>query len=192
MGNLGYAFTWLKNMRFGSWKVNVVLDGMPQKVATAFGELSETLVGAVYDPIAYLGSQTANGTNHAVLAKQTIVAGVDHTNIVILKFNEKGMNCSLYGIEMVMQSGGAFGGFTIDPKVKDDIPKEAMEAFKTVTEGWVGADIEPIAYLGSKVVKGIDVVFLAQVTGVYPGAEPEVKLIVVNGLTRTIDFEDIL
>ena len=54
----------------GSWEVNVVTGGMPQKVATAFGELAGSLVGAEYTPIAYLGSQQVNGVNHAVLAEQ--------------------------------------------------------------------------------------------------------------------------
>jgi hypothetical protein len=53
-------------MKFGSWEINPIVDAMPQKVATAFSELAETLVGASYEPIAYLGSQTVNGINHAV------------------------------------------------------------------------------------------------------------------------------
>ena len=192
MSALNYSFTWLKQMSLGSWQVEPIVGSYPQKVATAIGNLGEELLGAVYEPIAYLGSQTANGINHAVLAKQTIVAGIDHTNIVILKFNEKGMDCSLYAVEPVMQGGSAFGGYTIDPKVGKDIPAEDLETFHSVTEGWLGNDIEVIAKLASKVVKGIDLVFLAKVTGVYPDAQPNATLIVVNGLTRTLDFVDIL
>ena len=70
----------------GSWNVNVVTNGMPQKVATAIGALSEKLIGAEYEPIAYLGSQVVNGTNHAVLAKQILTTGRDTTNIVVIVF----------------------------------------------------------------------------------------------------------
>lgn len=51
----------------GEWKVEVNVGGMPQKVATAMGEIN--MLGAEYEPIAYLGSQVVNGVNHAVLAE---------------------------------------------------------------------------------------------------------------------------
>ena len=43
----------------GSWDVKVVTNGMPQKVATAFGALAEKLIGAEYEPIAYLGFEVS-------------------------------------------------------------------------------------------------------------------------------------
>ena len=48
----------------GNWEINVNVNGMPQKVASAVSKLNTTLMGAEYDPIAYLGSQVVNGTNH--------------------------------------------------------------------------------------------------------------------------------
>lgn len=53
----------------GNWDINVVVGKLPQKVATAFANLGETIIGATYTPIAYIGSQIVNGTNHAVLAE---------------------------------------------------------------------------------------------------------------------------
>lgn len=73
----------------GSWDVKVVVGSLPEKVATAVGELGEKLIGAEYTPIAYLGSQLVNGTNHAVLAEQVLTTGRDTKNIVVLTFNEK-------------------------------------------------------------------------------------------------------
>ena len=43
----------------GNWKINISTTGMPQKVATAFAKMNETLVGAEYENIAYIGSQIA-------------------------------------------------------------------------------------------------------------------------------------
>ena len=34
----------------GTWNVNVSVGSMPEKVATAVGELSEQLIGAEYTP----------------------------------------------------------------------------------------------------------------------------------------------
>ncbi len=188
----GYAFTWLKNSNVGAWEVNPVIGSMPQKVATALGELSEKLVGASYEPIAYLGKQQVNGTNYCVLAVQTIVTKDPHKNIVLMKFNEKGMDCTLYSIEPLLEEGGAFGGLKIDPKVGKDIDVDALKTFESVTEGWLGMHIEPIALLATRVVKGVELTFLAKVVGVYPGATPEVMLITVNGVTKTLDFEEVL
>ena len=190
---LGYAFTWLASPAlFGSWKVNVVTGGLPQKVATAFGNLNETMVGASYEPIALLGQQVANGTNYAVLAKQTLVTKDPQTNIVILKFNEKEMDCTLYAIETVLEGNNLFGGLSIDPKVGKEIDPDSLAAFEAVTNGWVGTDIKPVALLASKVVKGVDLTWLCVVTPVYPGAAPTVKLVTTNSVAHTIDFADVL
>ena len=187
---LGYAFTWLTGAAVGSWKIEAVVGSMPQKVASAFGALN--LVGASYEPIAYLGKQVVNGTNHAVLALQTIVSKEPHKNVVIMKFNEKGMDCTLYSIETLLEEGAIFGGLNIDPKVIKDVDPDTMASFESVVNGWVGSKIDPVALLATKVVKGVDLTFLAVVTPVYPNATPSLKLVTVNALAHTIDFADVL
>lgn len=180
-------------MKFGGWKINPIVGGaMPQKVATEFVEATEKLIGATYDPIAYLGAQLANGTNHAILATQKIASGNQQTNVVIMKFNEKGMDCTLYAIEPVLQGGAAFGGYNVNPVTGKDIPEEAMKAFDQVMSGFVGSHSDPIALLGTKVVKGVNYCFICKTIGVYPNAEPTLKLVIVNPLTNTVDFETLL
>ena len=194
MSKLVYAFTWLTggNSALGGWDTNVVTGAMPQKVATAVGDLGETLLGAAYNPIAYLGSKQVNGVLHAVLAEQILVTGVDQHNIVILQFLEKGTDCSLYSIETVLEGGAAFGGLKVDPKVGDEMPAEAIEVFNKVTAVWFGATLHPVAYLGGKMTKGMNNIFLATVTAIAPNAKASVKLIVVNGVMNSIDFIDVL
>lgn len=191
MATVGYEFTWLAK-GLGGWNIDPVVGMMPQKVASAVAELGEKLVGAVYEPIAYLGNQVVNGTNHAVLAKQTIVAGVDQTNIVVLKFNEREMDCTLYAVEPVLQSGPAFGGYAINVEYGDNLSDTARETFDVMTRNWVGVSISPIALVASKVVKGVDFVFVAKVTPVVPNASAAIKLVSVNSVAQTIDFVDIL
>ena len=179
-------------MKFGSWVINPIVDAMPQKVATAFSELAETLVGASYEPIAYLGSQTVNGINHAVLAKQTLITGLDQVNIVIVKFNEKEMDCSLYGIETILEGGPAYGGYNVNVVAGADLTEEFMERFNAVTGGWVGTTIVPVALVATKVVKGINEVYVCTVTPVVPDAKASLKLVTINSTTKTVDFEDLL
>ena len=174
----------------GSWEINVNTNGMPQKVATAVSALSEQLIGAEYTPIAYLGAQVVNGTNHAVLAEQLVLTGKDTKNVVVLIFNEKGMDCTLVGIERVLESGMPEGGISVNATT--DIPAEAMDAFNSVFAGFVGSKVEPFAYLGSQVVKGINYIFAAEVTPVVENPEKKAAIVIVNSLTGEISFTDLL
>ncbi len=177
-------------MSLGSWEVHVVVDAMPQKVATAIGALQEQLVGAEYTPIAYLGSQLVNGTNHAVLAEQVLTTGRDTKNIVLLIFNEKGMDCTLVNIERVVEGGYGEGGVEIN--VKADLPEDAKKAFDEALTEFVGSSIKPFAFLGSQVVKGIDYIFAAEVAPVVEDPKSKVAVVTINGLTKQISFKNIL
>lgn len=173
----------------GSWEVNVAVGKLPEKVATAFGSLNE-LVGASYIPIAYLGSQVVNGTNHAVLAEQTIVTGKDTKNIVLVIFNEKPEGVTLVNIERVIESGGELGGADVD--VKTNIPEEATAAFQAVTAEFVGAKVTPFALLATKVTKGTNYAFVAEVAPVVPDPVKSVAIVTVNAMTKNVAFTDLL
>ena len=57
----------------GSYEINVQVGKLPQKVASYFDETMGKLLGAVYTPVAYLGSQIVAGQNHCFLARATVV-----------------------------------------------------------------------------------------------------------------------
>lgn len=171
----------------GSWEV-FVTDKMPQKVASAFNGLD--LIGAEYEFIAYLGSQQVNGVNHAVLAKQTVVTGKDTDNIVLMIFNEKGMDCTLVNIERLVEGGPALGGMNID--VTMDIPDDALNAFNSMLADRVGANINPFALLGTKVTKGVNYLFAATLEPVVQNPVAEVVLVMVNAMTREMRIVNVL
>lgn len=173
----------------GSWTINVSTSGMPEKIATAFSALNE-MVGAEYDFIAYLGTQLVNGTNHAVLAKQSVIAGKDTVNIVTVIFHETKEGVTLMNIERVLESGEELGGVTIAPSL--DFPENAKEAYDICFDGYVGANVEPFAYLGSQVVHGENHFFAAEVTPVTREGEKRVAIVAVNGMTKEIAFSDLL
>lgn len=176
----------------GNWNVNVSVGSMPQKVATAVGKLGETLIGAEYTPIAYLGSQVVNGTNHAVLAEQLITTGKDTKNVVIIIFNEKPntMDLTLVSIERVVESGAALGGTVVDVQTK--IPAEAQEAWNVAFEGFVGSNMSIIAYLGSQMVKGTNYIFAVEVEPVTAEPIKKVAIVSVNTVTKKVSFTDLL
>lgn len=182
-------------MAFGDWKINVNVDGMPQKVATAMGKLSETLVGAEYAPIAYLGEQQVNGINHAVLAEQVIVTGRDTKNVVLVIFNEKpgDVELTLVSIERVVEGGGPLGGVQVDVKTRDVcIAGEEAEAWTNAFSGYVGASVEPFALLGKQMVKGVNYIFAATLTPVVPEPVSKVVIVTINPMIGTLSFADIM
>jgi hypothetical protein len=177
----------------GSWNVDVVVGSLPEKVATAFAQLNE-LYGAEYTPIAYLGSQVVNGTNHAVLAEQLLITGKDTKNVVLVIFNEKPgeMKLTLVNIERVVEGGFGEGGTVVD--VKTNIPVDAKVIFDKTLAGFVGSTVEPFALLATQVVNGVDYIFAAEVTPVIDqvNAPKKVANVTVNELAGTVKFDDIL
>ena len=164
----------------GSWNVDVAVGKMPQKVASAFASFNEKIVGAEYTPIAYLGSQIVNGTNHAVLAEQLVVNGKDTKNVVVLIFNEaiKSDEITLINIERVVESGGELGGVTVD--VKTDIPEDAKSVFDATIERFVGSNVTPFALLGTQIANGTNYIFAVEFTSVTRDPEKKVGIVVVN------------
>ena len=173
----------------GSWNVNVSVGSMPQKIATAVGKLND-MVGCEYNPIAYLGSQVVNGTNHAVLAEQLVVTGKDTKNIVVVIFHEAGDEVSVVNIERVVIGGAELGGKKI--AVETEIAGDAKAALDEKLAGYLGVTVKPFALLATQVVKGTDYIFAAEVAPVVPEPVKTVALVTVNQLADGIGFTDIL
>ena len=73
----------------GGWNIEEVKGtALPQKVQSAFTAVTGELVGADYEPIAYLGSQTVNGTNYRLIAIQRLVIPNGEKRIVKMIIHE--------------------------------------------------------------------------------------------------------
>ena len=76
-------------MVLGAWNLDEVKGcNLPQKVQTAFTSVTSELVGADYEPIAYLGSQMVNGTNYRILALMRTITSNAEKKIVRMIINE--------------------------------------------------------------------------------------------------------
>lgn len=75
----------------GSWIIenDFNVGTLPQKVASGFSQAFEGWVGASYEPVMYLGHQIVNGTNHAILCKQTLVTANPEEHLVKVILHEK-------------------------------------------------------------------------------------------------------
>ena len=74
----------------GGWNLDEVKGcNLPQKAQTAFTTVTSELVGADYEPVAYLGSQTVNGTNYRILALMRTVTLNAEKRIVKMIIHEE-------------------------------------------------------------------------------------------------------
>ena len=71
-------------------------------------------------------------------------------------------------------------------------PKDAQEAWNRAFEGFVGSDVHPFAVLGTKVTKGLNYIFAAEMFPVGHPLEKRVTLVVVNDMAECPLFVDIL
>ena len=77
----------------------------------------------------------------------------------------------------VFAEGPVTGGWTVAEST--EINAEEQEIFDKAMEGLVGVNYEPIAYMGSQVVAGLNHCFLCKATVVYPGAEATLALVYI-------------
>ena len=76
-------------MTLGGWNLDEVKGcNLPQKVATDFTAVTSELVGAEYEPIAYLGSQQVNGTNYRILVLMRTETATPDKKLVKMIINE--------------------------------------------------------------------------------------------------------
>ena len=73
----------------GGWDISgLKACTLPQKAASAFANVMGGLVGAEYMPVLYVGSQLVHGTNHCIIAVQTLITAKPEKHLVKLVINE--------------------------------------------------------------------------------------------------------
>ncbi len=73
----------------GCWNIDEMKPcNLPQRAASAFTAVTSELVGAEYMPVLYVGTQLVKGTNHCILALQTLVVPNSPKKLVKMVINE--------------------------------------------------------------------------------------------------------
>ncbi len=73
----------------GGWDLSgLKACNLPQKAASAFAAVTGGLVGAEYIPVLYVGSQQVHGTNHCIIAVQTLITANPEKRLVKMIINE--------------------------------------------------------------------------------------------------------
>ena len=75
------------------------------------------------------------------------------------------------------------GGWNLDEMKSCNLPQKAASAFTAVTGGLVGADYQPVLYVGSQLVNGTNYCILALQKIVVPNAEARLVKMIINEAT---------
>lgn len=90
----------------GGWDISALKScTLPQKAQSAFTAVTGGMVGAEYMPVLYVGSQQVNGTNHCIIAVQTLITASPEKRLVKMVINESqdhpGRIVSISGITLL-------------------------------------------------------------------------------------------
>ena len=88
---------------FGAIKVveQQAMTKFSQPAATAWSAV-ESLVGASYKPMAFVGTQQVNGVNYVFIAEQTLITANPERHIVIVKVNALDGKYTVVDIEQII------------------------------------------------------------------------------------------
>ncbi len=194
----------LGNGLLGGWTVNPdsTQAVLPEDVQAAFDAATAKLLGVNYTPVAYLGSQVVAGTNYAVLAKKTIVTAEPETTLVVLIISK-----SLEGEASVLHVNDfsfeapetesapeqLAGGWTVPEEYQAvNLPAEVASAFDKANEALLGNRLDPIAFLASQTVSGMNYAILCRSVLTTENPVSSIQLaIVYEDLEGNASFKDI-
>ena len=170
----------------GGWEVNsdrLSIDDEANKDAKkAFEKATDGLDGYAYEPIAVLGRQVVAGTNYSILCRGTVVVpDAEPVYEIITVYENLDGNAEITGDKEIFSGDSdAQGGYAVnDGDVSFEKNEDVKAAFDKAMESLVGADYEPVAYLGKQTVSGFNYTALMRVTAAVPDAEPEFDLVTV-------------
>ena len=146
---------------------------------TAFKKAVNKLKGSSYTAIAFLAAQVVAGTNYEILCRETPTDGCEaHIKIMYIYEDLQG-NAEVTGFKTIIGEQ-LMGGYTANTdKYGLSKNKEIYTAYKAATKELVGVSYEPVAYLGSQVVAGMNYLVLCRGKVVVPNAKYSYYLISV-------------
>lgn len=161
---------------------------IPKNAELAFDKATESITGASYEPVAYLGSQIVSGTKYAFLCKITTVTANPTSSInVVIVYNDLSNNAAIVNTKKVkvtdytnnkeIDFNEYDGGWNYDVAVGGKINFNIQNAFDKAVDGLTGVRYEPVVQLGSQIVAGTNYAILCKATSVT--ANPVTKLAVL-------------
>ena len=164
----------------GGWG-SAMLSGseIPSDAKEAFDKATADLLGASYEPVAYLGSQVVAGINYSYLC--TVSAVTENPvaklcKVIVYKDLEGGATVTetidvalsdyvgSSATELDLGDAALCGGWNPNTETEAVLPESAQAAFDKVSGGLSGMECKPLALLGSQVVAGANYAVLVSVS----------------------------
>ena len=135
----------------GAW-VKPKSPAIGSSLKKLFQKISDSTIGVKYTPVAYIGSQQVNGTNHAFLC-ETSIAAPDSQNLyaIVCLYEDRSKNVTITDVLMSgvrTYTDSPMGGWTRvdDPAVSKDLASLLKSALKSL----LGASYSPVALLSTQ------------------------------------------
>ena len=75
-------------MALSEWNIELKSAKLPEKPQAAFKAVTESLVGAKYEPVLYIGHQPVNGINYCIMAIEKPITLKPRPRLVIMQIHE--------------------------------------------------------------------------------------------------------
>ena len=139
----------------------------------AFEKAVSTLAGMEYEPLAVLASQIVSGTNYCILCRgRATVPDPAPSVVLVYVYKDLKGNAEIIGTKTIISDEQLDGGwYANDGDTDIEQNADLKKAFDKVAETLTGAELEPVAYLGSQSAAGSDHLLLCKITASVPGAE---------------------
>lgn len=153
--------------RFGGYTIiNEPADRLPQDLASAVVEVCDGK-GYRLVPIWYYGTQLVNGLNHMLVCEK-IRGDATCCQIVVAIIN------------IPPNSVGGKGAKLVALLDKADLYGALKTAFDGQLKNLCGVGYYPVAYMGEKMVKGVNHYILCEANLQYPGSRPYAVVVEIN------------
>ena len=150
--------------------VNKPATSLPQELASAIDVVNNSILGAVYEPIWYVGHQLVKGTNYMLICNVDRATKVKSKGVVAVVINIPPGD----GMPAINQAK------IVDVIEEASLRDEVKVIFEAATRSIIGVKCKPLVFLGTQIVKGINYHFIAEETVIYPGADPRAVMITIN------------
>lgn len=166
----------------GAWEIRME-ENIPKPVRS----ILKNLLGTEIDSIICLAEQIVAGKNYLILAKMRMSTLEQEESLVTVVVNLNPENkAKILSIRTIARR--SVGGY--DFNFKSGLPEDVVSGFWNVfgSIGILGADYEPLAYIGEQIVNGTNHMILGKQTLLTDPATEHLVIVVLHATRRKDDI----
>ena len=184
-----------ENMLPGGWQGSDSME-ITDEIREMVEQATTNMIGANYTPVAYIGRQIVNGTNHKILVKiAPVTPDATETYAIVTIYEDLQGNVEMKEIlncDAEVVQGSPMGGW------QDMVPAKTEASEKALADAaakMAGAEYKEVCCLRTQIVNGTNYCLLCEITPVVPNAESHFAIVTVYAdlegnaqITEVFDF----